>query len=231
MVVSSFRSFFFLASLLLASSSFVHAQDGEDRPRVQIETSLGSMVIELYNETPIHRDNFLKLAGEGFYDGLLWHRVIAGFMTQGGDPKSKGAAPGTRLGSGGPGYTLESEIDPAFNHVKGALSAARQGDQVNPQRRSSGSQFYIVQGRDVSAQALQQIVNSKRNSVLQAFSYTADQIAEYGELGGTPHLDMQYTVFGRVVEGLDVLDAICAVPTDRSDRPAEDIEMSMKILD
>ena len=231
MVVSPSRSLFILVALLVATSSFGLAQKGEDRPQVQIETALGTMVVELYNETPIHRDNFLKLAGEGFYDGLLWHRVIGGFMTQGGDPKSKGAPAGTRLGGGGPGYTLESEIDPAFIHVKGALAAARQGDHVNPQRRSSGSQFYVVQGSDVSPQSLQQIVNSKRGTMLQPYSYTPDQIAAYGELGGTPQLDMQYTVFGRIVEGLDVLDAICAVQTDRSNRPLEDLEMSMKILD
>ena len=193
-------------------------------------TSLGVIVVELYNETPQHRDNFLKLAGEGFYDGTLFHRVISGFMAQGGDPQSVGAESGMRLGTGGPGYTIESEIDPAFIHVKGALAAARQGDQVNPQRRSSGSQFYIVQGRDVSPQMLQNVVNSKRGSMLQPYSYTPDQIAAYQELGGTPHLDMQYTVFGRVVEGLEVVDAICAVQTDRANRPLEDVGVTMEIL-
>ena len=231
MVVSPFRLVILTAILALGSGLSVQAQDDQERPRVQIETSLGNMVIELYNETPIHRDNFLKLAGEGFYDGTLFHRVISGFMAQGGDPKSKDAAAGARLGNGGPGYTLESEIDPAFIHTKGALAAARQGDQTNPQRRSSGSQFYIVQGRDVSPQSLQQIVNSKRGSMLQPYSYTPDQIAAYGELGGTPHLDMQYTVFGRIVEGMDVLDAICAQRVDGSNRPAEDLSMDMKILD
>ena len=172
----------------------------------------------------------MKLAGEGFYDGTLFHRVISGFMAQGGDPQSVDAAPGARLGTGGPGYTIESEIDPAFIHVKGALAAARQGDQVNPQRRSSGSQFYIVQGRDVSPQMLQNVVNSKRGSMLQPYSYTPDQIAAYQELGGTPHLDMQYTVFGRVVEGLEVVDAICAVQTDRANRPNEDVDVTMEIL-
>lgn len=231
MVVSPFRLVILTAILALGSGLSVQAQDDQERPRVQIETSLGNMVIELYNETPIHRDNFLKLAGEGFYDGTLFHRVISGFMAQGGDPKSKGAAPGALLGNGDPGYTLESEIDPAFIHTKGALAAARQGDQTNPQRRSSGSQFYIVQGRDVSPQSLQQIVNSKRGIMLQPYSYTPDQIAAYGELGGTPHLDMQYTVFGRIVEGMDVLDAICALRVDGSSRPAEDLSMDMKILD
>lgn len=226
MVVSTLRCTALAAFLVLTSSLSALAQDGEDRSRVSIETSLGTIVIELYNETPKHRDNFLKLAGEGFYDGTLFHRVIGGFMAQGGDPQSKDAAPGARLGTGGPGYTIESEIDPAFVHVKGALAAARQGDQVNPQRRSSGSQFYIVQGRDVTPQTLQSIVRSN-----SGHSYTADQIAAYGELGGTPHLDMQYTVFGQVVEGLDVVDAICAVQADRSNRPVEDLKMTMAILD
>lgn len=231
MVVSALRCSALAVLLVFASSLTCSAQDGDSRPRVSIETSLGTIVVELYNETPKHRDNFLKLVGEGFYDGTLFHRVIGGFMAQGGDPQSKDAAPGVRLGTGGPGYTIDAEIDPAFVHVKGALAAARQGDQVNPQRRSSGSQFYIVQGRDVTPQSLQSIVQSKRGSMTQPFSYTPDQIAAYGELGGTPHLDMQYTVFGQVVEGLDVLDALCAVQTDRSSRPSEDVKMTMTLLD
>lgn len=230
MVVSTLRSALIAALALGLSLSTVSAQDDAPRPRVKMTTSLGIIVVELYNETPQHRDNFLKLAGEGFYDGTLFHRVISGFMAQGGDPQSVDAAPGARLGTGGPGYTIESEIDPAFIHVKGALAAARQGDQVNPQRRSSGSQFYIVQGRDVSPQMLQNVVNSKRGSMLQPYSYTPDQIAAYQELGGTPHLDMQYTVFGRVVEGLEVVDAICAVQTDRANRPNEDVDVTMEIL-
>ena len=230
MVVSTFRSSFVAMLALGLSLSSVFAQDDAPRPRVQMTTSLGVIVVELYNETPQHRDNFLKLAGEGFYDGTLFHRVISGFMAQGGDPQSVGAESGMRLGTGGPGYTIESEIDPAFIHVKGALAAARQGDQVNPQRRSSGSQFYIVQGRDVSPQMLQNVVNSKRGSMLQPYSYTPDQIAAYQELGGTPHLDMQYTVFGRVIEGLEVVDAICAVQTDRANRPLEDVGVTMEIL-
>lgn len=230
MVVSTLRSALIAVLALGLSLSTVSAQDDAPRPRVKMTTSLGVIVVELYNETPQHRDNFLKLAGEGFYDGTLFHRVISGFMAQGGDPQSVDAAPGARLGTGGPGYTIESEIDPAFIHVKGALAAARQGDQVNPQRRSSGSQFYIVQGRDVSPQMLQNVVNSKRGSMLQPYSYTPDQIAAYKELGGTPHLDMQYTVFGRVVEGLEVVDAICAVQTDRANRPNEDVDVTMEIL-
>ena len=135
-----------------------------------------------------------------------------------------------RLGNGGPGYTVPAEIDPQFVHVKGALAAARQGDQVNPARRSSGSQFYIVQGRDVSSQMLQGVVRNIAQATGAPFSYTPDQIAAYEELGGTPHLDMQYTVFGRVIEGLDVLDAICAAQVAGSNRPLEDISMRMEVI-
>ena len=227
MVVSRFRIAALLFTLAVSGTFSIQAQE---RPQVRMETSKGTIVVELYNETPQHRDNFLKLAEEGFYDGTLFHRVIGGFMAQGGDPQSKTAQPDQRLGTGGPGYTVEAEIDPAFVHVKGALAAARQGDQVNPQRRSSGSQFYIVQGRNVTKESLQKMVMSK-SSAGQAFSYTPDQIAAYEALGGTPHLDMQYTVFGRVIEGLDVLDAICGVQVNRSNRPLEDISVRMEIID
>ncbi len=231
MVVSFSRTMVLMMSFLFLPLALMAATDaGDDRKQVRIETSLGTMVVELFDETPEHRDNFLKLVKEGFYQDLLWHRVISGFMAQGGDPQSRGAEAGMRLGSGGPGYTIPAEIDPQFIHVKGALAAARQGDQVNPARRSSGSQFYIVQGRDVSAQMLQGVVNSRRKSSSEPFSYTPDQIAAYQELGGTPHLDMQYTVFGRVIEGLDVLDAICAAQVAQSSRPLEDITMQMTIL-
>ena len=224
MVVSFSRTMVLMMSFLFLPLALMAAADaGDDRKQVRIETSLGTMVVELFDETPEHRDNFLKLVKEGFYQDLLWHRVISGFMAQGGDPQSRGAEAGMRLGSGGPGYTIPAEIDPQFIHVKGALAAARQGDQVNPARRSSGSQFYIVQGRDVSAQMLQGVVNSRRKSSSEPFSYTPDQIAAYQELGGTPHLDMQYTVFGRVIEGLDVLDAICAAQVAQSSRPLDQI--------
>lgn len=230
MVVFSLRTLTLMMSFLMLPSLMSATENEGDRKKVRIETSLGTMVVELFDETPEHRDNFLKLAGEGFYDELLWHRVIKGFMAQGGDPKSKGAAANVRLGSGGPGYTVPAEIDPQFIHVKGALAAARQGDQVNPARRSSGSQFYIVQGRDVSPQMLQGVVRNISQATGTPFSYTPDQIAAYQELGGTPHLDMQYTVFGRVIEGLDVLDAICAVQVASSNRPLEDITMKVEIL-
>lgn len=230
MVVSFSRTMVLMLSFLFLPLLMTAAESGGDRKQVRIETSLGTMVVELYDETPEHRDNFLKLVGEGFYDELLWHRVIKGFMAQGGDPQSKGSASDVRLGSGGPGYTVPAEIDPQFIHVKGALAAARQGDQVNPARRSSGSQFYIVQGRDVSSQMLQGVVRNIAEASGEPFSYTPDQIAAYETLGGTPHLDMQYTVFGRVIEGLDVLDAICSAQVARSNRPLEDISMRMEVI-
>ena len=166
--------------------------------RVKIQTSLGDIVVRLYDATPIHRDNFVKLVKEGFYDGILFHRVIKDFMIQGGDPNSKGASADMPLGAGSTGYTLEAEIREGLHHKRGALAAARVGDAKNPERRSSGSQFYIVWGR------------TER---------------------GTPFLDGKYTVFGEVVEGLDVVEKIQNSPTAPGDRPIENIEMRMTLVD
>ena len=191
-----------------------------------IETSLGNMIVELFNETPQHRDNFIKLAKEGFFDDLLFHRVIRNFMIQGGDPNSRDAAVGQPLGTGGPGYTVPAEFNKDFLHLKGALSAARQGDQVNPQKASSGSQFYIVQGKLESDEMLNQIQRQK------GIEYSTEQREAYKTIGGTPFLDMDYTVFGRVVEGLEVIDKIAAVQTDRraGDRPVENVTMKVKVI-
>lgn len=189
-----------------------------------METSLGNMIIELYNETPLHRDNMLKLAGAGFYDGQLFHRVIQDFMIQGGDPHSAGAARGQRLGTGGPGYTIAPEFNPSLIHKKGALAAARQGDQVNPEKRSSGSQFYIVHGRVFAPEELE-LMTGRGMGV-----FSADAVAIYTSLGGTPHLDGSYTVFGEVVKGLEVIDRIASVPRDANDRPLEDVVYSVSIL-
>ena len=191
---------------------------------VEITTPLGRMVVELSDKTPKHRDNFIKLAEEGYYDGLLFHRVIDGFMVQGGDPDSKGAPAGKPLGSGGPGYQVDAEITPELAHVRGAIAAARTGDAVNPQRRSSGSQFYLVQGRPVSEDELARIERSTGKT------YPADLRQAYLEQGGVPFLDHQYTVFGRVVEGLDVIDAIARVAKDGRDRPAEDVPMQVRVI-
>ncbi len=195
-----------------------------DKCLVEIETPYGTMLVELSDKTPLHRDNFLKLAAEGFYDSLLFHRVINGFMIQGGDPDSKGAKEGQALGMGGPAYTLEAEIQEELIHTRGALAAARKGDQVNPEKRSSGSQFYIVHGREVDEQALDQVEarSGKR--------YGTPQRQAYLESGGTPFLDHEYTVFGQVIEGLAVIDSIAAVTTDPRNRPKEDIPMKVKVI-
>ena len=190
-----------------------------DRCLVEIETSHGSMLVELNEATPQHRDNFLKLAEEGYYEGLLFHRVISGFMIQGGDPNSKNADQNTRLGTGGPGYTIDAEIIDSLIHVKGALAAARRGDAVNPERRSSGSQFYIVQGQTLKKEQLEQI--TRRTGKI----YSPNQIKAYSDSGGTPFLDTQYTVFGMVIDGIEVIDAIAGVETDGSDRPIENVQI------
>lgn len=188
---------------------------------VIIETEYGDMKVELYNSTPGHRDNFIKLVKENFYDDLLFHRIISGFMIQGGDPDSRGAAAGQRLGMGGPGYTIPAEI--GAPHFRGTLAAARTGGASNPEKRSSGSQFYIVHGTPQSGTALNGMAQSK------GISYNAAQIAKYGEIGGTPMLDNDYTVFGEVVEGLDVVDKIAAVQKDGSDRPRQDVTMKIRM--
>lgn len=192
---------------------------------ILMETSLGSMTFKLFDETPQHRDNFVKLAESGFYEGLLFHRVMNGFMIQGGDPNSKNAGEGARLGTGGPGYTVPAEFTPKHVHLKGALAAARQPDQVNPDKNSSGSQFYIVQGKPTSRRSLE--VLSQRIGI----HYTEEQSKYYEEIGGTAFLDMEYTVFGMIVDGLDVIDKIAEVSTDPANRPLEDVKiLSVKVI-
>ncbi len=195
---------------------------GDEFTYAEIETEFGVMKVKLYNSTPLHRDNFIKLAKEGFYEDLLFHRVISGFMVQGGDPKSKGAGPDVRLGTGGPGYRIPAEIGAL--HIKGALSAARTGGASNPEKESSGSQFYVVQGKPVQEAQISSIEKSK------GVKYTQAQRDLYRTLGGTPQLDNDYTVFGEVVEGMEVIDKIAAVPTKPGDRPVEDVKMSVKIV-
>jgi cyclophilin family peptidyl-prolyl cis-trans isomerase len=189
-----------------------------------IKTDYGNMTVLLYDETPIHRDNFIKLATDGFYNGTLFHRVIKDFMIQGGDPDSRDAATNQPLGRGGPGYTLEAEFYPGFIHKKGALAAARMGDQMNPEKRSSGSQFYIVHGKRITAPEL----NSQ--AARSGAFYTHEQIKIYEETGGTPFLDTQYTVFGEVVDGLDVIDRIANVQTGSANRPVKDVRMTVELI-
>lgn len=243
--------------------------------KVKIQTTLGDIIVRLYDETPLHRDNFVKLAKEGYYDGTLFHRVIKDFMIQGGDPDSKGAPAGKMLGVGGPDYTIEAEIKSGLYHKRGALAAARQGDEVNPERRSSGSQFYIVWGqvynegqlrqfsKQMEMQQMQAVFNAlakehhdeimqmrrERNRAglqelqeklaaeaeaqvkAQGAGMTDEQRAIYSTVGGTPHLDGQYTVFGEVEEGLDIVEMIQQSKTARGDRPVDDIEMRVVVME
>jgi peptidyl-prolyl cis-trans isomerase B (cyclophilin B) len=191
---------------------------------VEIQTSFGNMLVKLYDETPQHKDNFLKLSEEGFFDDLLFHRVIEGFMIQGGDPDSRNAAAGARLGSGGPGYQVPAEFNATLVHKKGALSAARTGDAVNPEKKSSGSQFYIVHGQPMPEDQLKMFERRK------GIEYSEEQKEVYINQGGTPFLDMDYTVFGEVIEGLEVIDKIAAVQKDAADRPAEDVKMKIIVI-
>ena len=237
--------------------------------RLKIKTTEGDIIISLYDETPKHRDNFLKLAKEGYFNGTLFHRVIKDFMIQGGDPDSKNAPKGKMLGTGGPDYTIPAEfVYPQYFHKRGALSAARTGDEVNPDKESSGSQFYIVWGKTYKPAELKQmehqmamqqeqqvfnqltrehheeIMNLRRNRDrvgLQELqdkliekttckqqgkpTFTEEQVEVYTNVGGTPFLDNQYTVFGEVEEGLDIVERIQNCDTDRNDRPTEDIKI------
>jgi len=200
--------------------------DAPEKCLVEMVTPHGNMIILLNEETPLHRDNFLKLAEEGFYDGIFFHRVINGFMIQGGDPNSKDPKAHSRLGTGGPGYNVDAEFVDGLVHIKGALAAARQPDSVNPEKKSSGSQFYIVQGSKMTDQQLDQIERSK------GCKYTAEQRKIYKEQGGTPFLDKDYTVFGQVIYGMDVIDKIGGVATNRGrgDRPKEDVTMKVIVI-
>lgn len=262
----------FLSFVLVFSLSAGCAQKRDQV--VTIRTKFGDMVAILYDETPKHKENFLKLAKEHYYDSLLFHRVIQGFMIQGGDPQSKNSAAGQRLGDGGPGYTIDAEINTRFFHEKGALSAARLGDQVNPAKASSGSQFYIVQGKKFPAEEIM-TDPQKYNSALQQFfqkpenkkfydslgtfyrsndvrgydayirslkpvveeqlgvkvdkEIPAEALQAYTTIGGAPHLDGQYTVFGKVIKGLEVIDKIASLPKDQSDRPIENVMMTVTV--
>lgn len=263
----------FIFTLVACSGNKSSAGEGDER-LVLIETPYGNMTVKLYNETPLHRDNFIKLASEGFYDGLLFHRVIKGFMIQGGDPESRNAPSGKRLGAGDPGYQIPAEIVDKYFHKKGALAAARQGDNTNPERKSSGSQFYIVQGKVLDEEMLAQMeekmklqairaealkmFQEKQNQILKLqmegktdslnairiqiqeeaekeidqsmFSLSENRKEAYQTIGGTPHLDGAYTVFGEVIEGLNVIDSIANVQTLPGDRPNIDLTMKIKIL-
>lgn len=218
---------YFLKTLIFTLSIVLIGCGEEDPKKLHyflIETPKGNMIGYLSNKTPLHRDNFKNLAHKGFYDGLLFHRVINGFMIQGGDPDSKMAEEGDILGNGSPGYTIPAEFDSSLIHKRGALAAARMGDNVNPNKESSGSQFYIVQGKKYSPSYL------NRLSMQSGNNWTSEQIDFYSNEGGTPQLDGQYTVFGQIIQGLEVLDSIALLPRDRMDRPYDDIWMKVKMI-
>ncbi|MFC2125411.1 peptidylprolyl isomerase [Bacteroidota bacterium] len=244
---------------------------------VTIKTKFGDMVVILYEETPKHKDNFIKLAEEGFYDGLLFHRIIKDFMIQGGDPESRDADPKKRLGGSGPGYQIPAEFNPNLIHKKGALAAARIGDNVNPEKESSGSQFYIVKGKVYTEKELrdaridfaqlnhyfrllvgkeeyktlrekiielqqnrefdkyQQLIINSKDDIEKEYEVELDlpltdhQLEAYTSIGGTPHLDGGYTVFGLVISGIDVIDKIAEIETGEADRPVEDVIMTVEV--
>lgn len=185
-----------------------------------IETSKGKMKCILYEQTPMHADNFIQLVNDATYNGVLFHRVIKDFMIQSGDPDSKNAPKGTLVGTGGVGYRVPAEFHPDLYHKNGAIAAARQGDQTNPDRESNGSQFYIVKGEVFTDKHLDQMENSDAH-----IKFTAEQRMVYKAVGGTPHLDYAYTVFGEVIEGFDVIDKIASEPVDERDRPLEDVKI------
>lgn len=216
--------------LIIVLMSFSLFKKEPKEPKVLIATSYGNITLKLYNETPKHRDNFIKLVKEGFYNETLFHRIIQNFMIQGGDPDSKNAAKGIALGEGDVGYIIPAEFTSKYIHKKGALAAARQGDNINPEKASSGCQFYIVQGKPITKEDLDKLLKRKNSNKTEPIIYTDEQYKIYETIGGTPHLDMDYTVFGEVIEGLDVLDKIAAVEKDKRDRPIEDIKMTIKIV-
>ena len=191
-----------------------------------MHTTAGVVDLRLYNETPAHRDNFVKLVKECYFDSLLFHRVIPDFMIQAGDPDSKHAPKGAMLGNGGPAYSVAAEFMPELHfHKRGALAAAREGDDVNPSKSSSASQFYIVWGRVFTKEQLETLKKNYKRMTGRDMNITPQQEEAYTTTGGTPHLDGEYTVFGEVVEGLEVVDAIQHVRCDRNDRPLDDVRI------
>lgn len=217
-----------ILTVVLALAAFVPVVG--QRSQVLLETTEGNILLTLYDDTPRHRDNFLRLADEHFYDSLLFHRVIKNFMIQAGDPTSRHAEPGASLGEADNGYTIEPELFGGdgrllHHHLRGALAMAREGDDVNPERRSSGCQFYIVWGKTFSSQDLAKMQQRLDKMTNGEVVLTAEQIDTYRHVGGTPHLDGQYTVFGEVIGGLDVVDRIQHVFTDDYDRPVDDVRI------
>lgn len=256
-------------TILLAATFSSCKTNGLDEPIVLIETEMGNIKLKLYNETPLHRDNFIKLAEDGNYNDVIFHRVINNFMIQGGDVTTSGNFDSTKLD---PDYTIKAELLPTLFHKKGALAAARMGDDVNPEKNSSGTQFYIAQGKVFSPEELEKLLKKKNNqletSIINSmvmekadvqfdeglmpdftkiyeemkdtidmvlsktpkYEYSEEQKQVYQTIGGTPHLDGDYTVFGEVIEGLDVIDKIASTNTNQADKPLKDIKMKIKVL-
>lgn len=265
-----------ILSMIILLTNFSCSNAGKDNEtKIKIETEYGIIKLKLYNETPLHRDNFIKLINDGVYTNLLFHRVIKNFMIQGGDPTSKNAKSGELVGTGDLGYTIPAEINPRFYHRRGVLAAARQGDDINPEKRSSASQFYIVQGRKfrsgeldtlqmkmedarkssmfqekikaaeqelnkLGADGKQDDLMARYNAIkeeiatevakLPSLGFTEEQRKAYTTIGGFPPLDGKYTVFGEVLEGMDVVDNIAQQETDRFDRPMKDIKFTITLI-
>lgn len=269
---------FVIVTLLLGFSFKPFNNSGSDTIKVLIVTDFGAIKIKLYNETPLHRDNFVKLIKAHYYDSLMFHRIIQNFVIQGGDPDSKHAAPSEKLGNGGPGYTIPAEINPKLFHKKGALAAIRNSDFENPSKESSGSQFYIVLGsvykesmldmpakRITKMKLFNEIITRAENKTLldkymafsktdqldsikiihemimkqvdielpqvKLYTFSEEQIKAYTTIGGKPHLDDGYTVFGEIIEGMNIIDELAKQPVDKNGRPLTDIRMKISILE
>lgn len=225
-----YRLLFIVITFLCLGTLFVEGKRKKEKRRiVRIETSMGNIRVALSDDTPLHRDNFLRLAREGFYDGTLFHRCIKDFMIQGGDPDSRGAEPGKQLGDGGTGYTIPAEFClPYLYHWRGALAAAREPDDVNPEMESSGCQFYIVWGKKQAGSDIRKVRSMLEEKGIEL---TSQMLDDYIMRGGTPHLDGQYTVFGEVIEGLPIVKNIQSVPTDSLDRPLADIVVRRMVVE
>lgn len=224
-IIPDMKRILFVLCCLICGMTIL-AQDSvlrkKDRKRdVLLETSHGDILIRLSDSTPLHRDNYLLLVKKGYYDGLLFHRVIKTFMIQAGDPNSRTASSGQQLGNGGPGYTIPAEFRPGLFHKKGVIAAARMGDNQNPQKASSGSQFYLVQGKTFTDVGLDSVETLR----LGGRKIPATHRHVYKTIGGSPHLDQNYTVFGEVIKGWDVIDKIADVQTSRTDRPLDDVKI------
>lgn len=219
-------------SLLLLAFSAMSLSPGEKDEIVQIRTSYGDVYIRLYDDTPVHKANFIRLAKEGFFDSTLFHRVIENFMIQGGDPYSRTAGKEDSIGEGGPGYLLDAEFRENHFHKRGVIAAARNGDDVNPERKSDGSQFYIVQGKKFTDEELDKYELRVQKALKDSlWKYSDAQRTYYKTTGGTPWLDQQYTIFGEVIRGMEVVDKIAAVKRNKKDRPLEDIRMDVNIVE